>query len=147
MKSENRNTYEEEVGRARIKVGRCQSHAEEIFGNPYPSQRNVRETPGKSAMVSRRTGIITQGLKAGVESWRDYVDFMIIGRGNCYVEQVEQGVPTASKSKVRHLSSVPSTEPITLSLGIMAQERHTNSISRPIAQLVLVIPASSTDGN
>ena len=130
--SENPNTYEE-VCRPRLKVRRCQRHSKEIFGNPYPSQRDVRETPGKSAMVSRGKGDTNHGLKVGVESCRDYVDFMIIGRGNCYFEQVLQGVPPASKSNVRHLSRVLSAEPIT--------------VARPMVQLALILPTSPTEGN
>ena len=56
----------------------------------------MRETPGESAVVSRRKGDTNHGLKAGVESCRDYVDVMSMGRGNCYVDQGEQGVPPAS---------------------------------------------------
>ena len=50
--SENPKTYEGEVGRPRLKVCRFQRDSKETFGNPYPSKRDVRETPGRSSMVS-----------------------------------------------------------------------------------------------
>ena len=64
---------------------------------------------------------MTPLMKHAVESCGDNVDVMIIERDNCYFGQVEPSVPPTSKSNVRHLSMVPSAEPITLSVGIMAK--------------------------
>lgn len=44
MKRENPNNYEEKFVCSRINFRRRQSHAKEITGPPFPSQRDVRVT-------------------------------------------------------------------------------------------------------